>query len=491
MAPIGPGYATPLDAMRSGPREELLYVISIQPNPGEGKSDLLATVDVNPKSPTYCQIIHMLKTGNQNDELHHSGWNVCSSCYHVAEGCVAPVRDKLVMPALGSDRVYIVDTGKNPRAPVMHKVIDASEMHEFNCATPHTTHCLPTGEIMISTMGDVNGNARGNFILIDGKTYKTKGTWIKGKEAKFNYDYWYQPYFDVMISSEWGVPKVFKKGFQLADAVDPEVYGRSLNVFSWKKRELLQTINLGDDGIAPLEVRFLHDPKKPIGFVGCGVNATLFRFFPKDGKWAVAKAFSIPAKKVTGWIEDKMRGLVTDILLSLDDKYLYLSNWTHGDIRQYDISNPENPKLVSQVFLGGLIQTDSSIKVIEDEELTKQPEPVFVKGRRIYGAPQMLQLSLDGKRLYSVITLGQAILSRVCQNRQLLTLLSPWDKQFYPECVKTGSFLLKLDVDVINGGMTLDKDFYVDFTNTPEGPLLAHEMRYPGGDCTSDIWLAD
>lgn len=81
-----------------------------------------------------------------------------------------------------------------------------------------------------------------------------------------------------MISSEWGVPKVFKKGFQLADAADPEVYGRSLNVFSWKKRELLQTINLGDDGIAPLEVRFLHDPKKPIGFVGCGVNATLFRY---------------------------------------------------------------------------------------------------------------------------------------------------------------------------------------------------------------------
>lgn len=73
----------------------------------------------------------------------------------------------------------------------------------------------------------------------------------------------------------------------------------------------------------------------------------------------------------------------------------------------------------------------------------------------------MLQLSLDGKRLYVTSS-----------------LLSPWDKQFYPECVKTGSFLLKLDVDVINGGMTLDKDFYVDFTNTPEGPLLAHEMRY-------------
>ena len=43
------------------------------------------------------------------------------------------------------------------------------------------------------------------------------------------------------------------------------------------------------------------------------------------------------------------KGLVTDILLSLDDKYLYLSNWLHGDIRQYDITDRKHPKLVGQV----------------------------------------------------------------------------------------------------------------------------------------------
>ena len=42
-------------------------------------------------------------------------------------------------------------------------------------------------------------------------------------------------------------------------------------------------------------------------------------------------------------------GLITDILLSLDDKYLYLSNWLHGDIRQYDVTDTKNPKLVGQV----------------------------------------------------------------------------------------------------------------------------------------------
>ena len=42
-------------------------------------------------------------------------------------------------------------------------------------------------------------------------------------------------------------------------------------------------------------------------------------------------------------------GLITDILISLDDKFLYFSNWIHGDIRQYDITDPRSPKLVGQV----------------------------------------------------------------------------------------------------------------------------------------------
>ena len=47
------------------------------------------------------------------------------------------------------------------------------------------------------------------------------GLWTAGeKKAKFGYDYWYQPYWDVMISSEWGAPKSFKKGFSLPDVQD-------------------------------------------------------------------------------------------------------------------------------------------------------------------------------------------------------------------------------------------------------------------------------
>ncbi len=39
------------------------------------------------------------------------------------------------------------------------------------------------------------------------------------------------------------------------------------------------------------------------------------------------------------------------------------------------------------------------------------------------------------------------------------------------------------------GGMAINPDFFVDFGKEPNGPARCHETRYPGGDCTSDIWV--
>ncbi|KAK6630905.1 Methanethiol oxidase [Polyplax serrata] len=466
----GPGYMSPLAAM-SGPREKLVYIPCIQPNWKENKRpDYLATVDVDPESPTYCQVVHRCYMSNIGDEIHHSGWNACSSCH----GEPNKRRDKLILPSLGSDNIYVIDVGTNPRQPILKKCINGDNMRAFNCATPHTSHCLASGDIMVSIMGDPKGAGRGNFVLIDGDSMEIKGLWAeKDNEAKFGYDFWYQPYFDVMVSSEWGAPRSFKDGFLPEKTTDWDEYGKSLNFFSWKDRKLIQTIDLGEEGTAPLEVRFLHNPKSPQGFVGCALHANVFRFFQKsDGTWSAEKAIDVPSKKVEGWVFPEMEGMITDILISLDDRFLYLSNYLHGDVRQYDITDPAKPKLVGQVFLGGSILSDGPIKVVEDRELTAQPEPVVVKGRRLRGSPQMLQLSLDGKRLYVTPS-----------------LFSPWDKQFYPELVKYGSTLLKIEVDTEKGGLKLDENFLVDFGSEPDGPVLAHEIRYPGGDCTSDIWL--
>lgn len=57
--------------------------------------------------------------------------------------------------------------------------------------------------------------------------------------------------------------------------------------------------------------------------------------------------------------------------------------------------------------------------------------------------------------------------------------------------VEKGGTIVEIDIDVVNGGMNMNEDFLVDFGKEPYGPTLPHEMRYPGGDCTSEIWLAN
>ena len=79
-----------------------------------------------------------------------------------------------------------------------------------------------------------------------------------------------------MISSEWGAPKSFKTGLDIAH-VEQGNYGTHLNVFDWKEGKMIQKVDLGMEGVMPLEIRFLHDPLATEGYVGCALYANIFR----------------------------------------------------------------------------------------------------------------------------------------------------------------------------------------------------------------------
>ena len=59
---------------------------------------------------------------------------------------------------------------------------------------------------------------------------------------------------------------------------------------------MTQAIDLGPDGMIPLEVRFLHNPDATEGFVGCALSSTVFRFFKKPVSWA----------EVGGWLVSEL-----------------------------------------------------------------------------------------------------------------------------------------------------------------------------------------
>ena len=107
--------------------------------------------------------------------------------------------------------------------------------------------------------------------------------------------------------------------------------------------------------------------------------------------------------------------LVTDINLSLDDKFLYVSCWGTGEFQQYDVSDPFNPKLTGSVHLGGIVR--------------KAAHP---KSGELNGGPQMVEVSRDGRRIYLTNS-----------------LYASWDEQFYPAGIR--GWATKLDADP-NGG---------------------------------------
>jgi len=440
-------YASPQEAMHA-PRERELFVTALRVGIDTNQPDYLATVDVDPTSATYSQVVHRVMMPNVGDELHHFGWNACSSCH----GDPEKSRRYLIVPGLRSSRIHVIDTAL-PRAAKLHKVIEPEEIAtKTNLSAPHTVHCLPSGQIMISMLGDRDGNAPGGFLLLDDK-FDVVGRWEPASSGlEFNYDFWYQPRHNVMVSSEWAAPKTFRGGFDLKD-VEAGKYGHSLLFWDWEQKKLRKRIDLGPQGMIPLEVRFHHNPDSVHGFVGAALSSTLWHWFEKNGEWNVEKVVEVPSVDTAGW-PFPVPGLITDLLVSMDDRYLYFSNWLHGDLRQYDIRNPAQPKLVGQLWLGGVLGKSGKFR-----------------DRDFVGGPQMLQLSLDGKRLYVTNS-----------------LYSSWDNQFYPAMAK-GSSLLQIDCDTERGGLKLNENFYVDFAHEPHGPARAHEMRFPGGDCTSDIWV--
>ncbi len=84
----------------------------------------------------------------------------------------------------------------------------------------------------------------------------------------------------------------------------------------------------------------------------------------KNGKWAIRKVIEIPAEPADPEkLPPLLQGfkavppLVTDINLSLDDRFLYVSCWAPGSSCNTTFRIPSNPKKTGSVHLGGIVRT--------------------------------------------------------------------------------------------------------------------------------------
>ncbi|MEX2496019.1 MAG: selenium-binding protein SBP56-related protein, partial [Woeseia sp.] len=100
-------YPSPRMAMKAE-AEKLAYVAAFDPE--RTQPDAMVVVDVDPGSSSYSKIVGQVDMTNVGDELHHFGWNACSSCLCPNAPHPHVERRYLVVPGLRSSRLYILDT---------------------------------------------------------------------------------------------------------------------------------------------------------------------------------------------------------------------------------------------------------------------------------------------------------------------------------------------------------------------------------------------
>ena len=133
-------YRTPRAAI-DAPPEQLAYVAAFDPS-GRVK-DAMSVIDCDEASPTYGTVVGWTDLPHAGNELHHFGWNACSSalCHGGHEGHLE--RRYLIVPGLRSSRTYILDTQPDPRAPHVVRTIEADERARAGYSRPHTLHGGP------------------------------------------------------------------------------------------------------------------------------------------------------------------------------------------------------------------------------------------------------------------------------------------------------------------------------------------------------------
>jgi selenium-binding protein 1 len=458
-------YPSPTMATQSPP-EKLAYVALINPAK-DGRPDALGVVDVDPDSKSCGRLVGQTDMVTAGDELHHFGWNACSSCLCPYAPHPHMERRYLIVPGINSSRVHILDTRPNPRQPRIVKVIEPETIAQrTGYAAPHTVHCGPDG-IFMSALGAPDGNGPGGTFLMDPETFDIKGRWeLERGPQTLAYDMWWHLGCDTMITSTWGTPNMVK------DGVNPELllagkYGHSLHVWDLRRRRHLQELTLGDEQQMALELRPAHNPTRAYGFASVvlslkDLSSSIWLWYRDGSKtskgpgpWAIKKVIEIPAVPADpGKLPPILQGfkavapLVTDINLSVDDRFLYVSAWGLGEFIQYDVTDPFKPRKVSSLKIGGIVERAA--------HPARPHEP-------LNGGPQMVEISRDGRRIYFTNS-----------------LYTPWDEQFYPDGVK--GWMVKVDVGS-DGGMVFDRNFFLE---TPG--MRPHQARLEGGDASSDSY---
>jgi selenium-binding protein 1 len=363
-------------------QEKYLYLFCVDADAKD--NDFLAVIDVDPASPTYSKITYTLDLGTKGNETHHWGYT--------------DDRTRIWAGGLFSSRIWILDVATDPARPRIEKILDDIPA-TTGLSGPHTYYALP-GRMLLSFLGSAEGGTPAGLA-----EFTNDGRFLRRidnpAESPYGYDVAVKPERNRMVTSSFTPMRNYEKPLSEMDMKD---FGDEMVVWDFKRREPLQ---VGHAGLAPLEVRWSLRPENDYGFTNCALADSLWMFRGGEGGEyefkEVAKTGPLPA----------------DLRQSPDDRFLFVSCFGADIIQQWDVSDPDHPRLFSTAKVGN--------------------------------QPNMMHVTSDGKRMYV--------------SNSLLSTLDRAHDDFWVRLIRIGP-----------DGMAVDEKFRVDLNGFPTGPARGHDM---------------
>lgn len=292
---------------------------------GDG-SDKLVTVDSDPKSKTYGQVIHTLSVGGRG-EAHHMGFT--------------DDRKHLWAGRLDDNKIFVFDVGTDPAKPTLVRTIDTFEA-KTKYVGPHTFYAMP-GRMLVAALSNSkdHGGETGLAMYSNAgelvETYDMpRGSGEIGKGDGYGYDIAINPQKNTMLTSSFTgwTNYMMDMGTMIKDPAAMKNFGSTMVV--WDLKAMKPTKVLEVPG-APLEIRWnLHDGSR-WAVTATALTSKLWLVKQDDkGQWQAKDVATIgdPAKIP----------LPVDISITADGKGLWVNTFTDGKTRYFDMTNPEAPR---------------------------------------------------------------------------------------------------------------------------------------------------
>ena len=325
-------------------QEDVVYVWTLgMEGVGDGQ-DKLVTIDVNPSSERYGEVIHTVSVGGRN-EAHHGGLTDDRAAFWAG--------------GLDTSRIFVFDVHSNPAAPELQSVITDFVEQSGGVVGPHTFYALP-GRMLITGLSN-NADHGGRTGMVeysnDGQYVAThwmptdqdlRGAVKAGQFADgYGYDVRALPRRNVMVSSSftgWS-NYMMDLGRLLEDQEAMKRFGNTVVVWNLHTRQPKKVLDV--PGV-PLEVRCAWGANNDWCLTSTALTSKLWLIFEDDaGEWQ--------AKEVADIGDPAKIPLPVDISISADDQLLWVDTFMDGTSRLFDISDPFAPKEIYSHKVGSQV----------------------------------------------------------------------------------------------------------------------------------------